>query len=235
MARKGLVRGLPVLSQVKQVCEACLTGKHHRMPFPHAVRRHSTEVLELVRDDLCGLITLVTPSGKQYFLLLVDDYTRYMWVALLATKGAVPVPMQHIQAGDQLNKYFTELGVRREQTTSYTLQHNGVIERRNQTVVSMMHSMLKAKGLPVIFWGEAVTAAVCTLNSNMTKGNQGRTLYKLWVHSTLVLHHLRTFGCVAHIKTIGNLKKLDDRSKPAIFIGYEPRSKAYHTYDLVSK
>jgi hypothetical protein len=32
-----------------------------------------------------------------------------------------------------------------------------------------------------------------------------------------------------------NLKKLDDRSKPMIFIGYEPRSKAYRAYNLVAK
>jgi hypothetical protein len=49
------------------------------------------------------------------------------------------------------------------------------------------------------------------------------------------VHHLRTFGCVTHVKTMGNLKKLDDRSKSVIFIGYEPGSKVYHTYDLTTQ
>jgi hypothetical protein len=51
------------------------------------------------------------------------------------------------------------------------------------------------------------------------------------VGCTPVVHHLRTFRCIAHVKTMGNLKKLDDCSKPVIFIGYEPGSKAYRTYD----
>jgi hypothetical protein len=51
-----------------------------------------------------------------------------------------------------------------------------------------------------------------------------------------VVHHLRTFGCLVHVKVATpNLKKLDDHSKPMVFIGYEPGSKAYRAYDLVSK
>jgi hypothetical protein len=116
MAREGLVRGLPLLSQVDQVCEACLAGKHMRMPFPHDAQRHATDVLELLHGDLCGPITPVTPSGKRYFLLLVDDHSRYMWVALLATKDEAPVVIRHIQAaakrksGKQLRALRTDQG-----------------------------------------------------------------------------------------------------------------------------
>jgi hypothetical protein len=76
-----------------------------------------------------------------------------------------------------------------------------------------------------------VTAVVHTRNRTTMKGNCGRTTYKLWVGSALAVHHLRMFGCVTHVTTMGNLKKLDDSSKPVIFIDYEPRSKAYRTYD----
>ena len=257
MGREELVRGLPLLSQVEQVCEACLAGKHRRSPFPHQAQRRSTEVLELVHGDLCGPITPATPSGNRYFLLLVDDYSRYMWVALLPTKDAAPTAIQRIQAAAErksgkklralrtdrggeftvgnFNKYFAELGIRRELTAPYTPQQNGVVERRNQTVVGTARSMLKAKGLPGKFWGEAVTTAVYILNRASTKGAGGRTPYELWTGSRPGVHHLRTFGCVAHVKTTGHLKKLDDRSKPTIFIGYEPGSKAYRTYDPATR
>jgi hypothetical protein len=98
MAREGLVCGLPLLSQVEQVCEACLVGKHRRMLFLYAAQRRATEVLELVHGDLCSPITPATPSGKQYFLLLVDDHSHYMWVALLATKDEALEAICHIQA-----------------------------------------------------------------------------------------------------------------------------------------
>jgi hypothetical protein len=93
-----LVRGLPILSQVDQVCEACLVGKHRRTPFPHQAMRRATEPLELVHGDICGPISPVTPSGNRYFLLLVDDYSRYMWVVLLPTKDGTAAAIKNVQA-----------------------------------------------------------------------------------------------------------------------------------------
>jgi hypothetical protein len=50
------------------------------------------------------------------------------------------------------------------------------------------------------------------------------------------VQHLRTFGCLVHVKdATPNLKKLDDRSRPMIFIGYEPGSKAYRVYNPLTK
>lgn len=109
---------------------------------------------------------------------------------------------------------------------------NGVVECRNQTVVGAARSMLKAKELPGRFWGETVTTAVYILNRTTTKGTGGKTPYELMNGTTPAVHHLRTFGCVAHVKIAApHLKKLDDRSRPMIFVGYEPGSKAYRVFD----
>jgi hypothetical protein len=96
--------------------------------------------------------------------------------------------------------------------------------------------MLKAKALPGVFWGEAVTTAVYLLNRTSCKAIRGRTPYELWTRSASTVHHLHTFGCVAHIKvTAPNQKKLDDRSRRMIFVGYEPGSKAYRVYDPTTR
>jgi hypothetical protein len=93
-------------------------GKHRRMLFLYAAQRRATEVLELVHGDLCGPITPVTPSGKQYFLLLIDDHSHYMWVALLATKDEALTAIHRIQAvaerksGKQLRALCTDRGGR---------------------------------------------------------------------------------------------------------------------------
>jgi hypothetical protein len=196
MGREGLIRGLPLLTQVEQVCEACLAGKHRRMPFPHQVDRRSTKVLQLIHGDLCSPISLVTPSGKRYFFLLVDDYSRFMWVALLSTKDAAPDAIKRIQAAAErksgkkvralrmdrggeftaadFDSYCAELGVWRELSAPYTPQQNGAVERHNQTVVRTARSMLKAKGLPGMFWGEAINTAVYILNRTTTKGTAAR-------------------------------------------------------------
>jgi hypothetical protein len=96
--------------------------------------------------------------------------------------------------------------------------------------------MLKAKKLPGMFWGEAVNCAVYILNRTYSKGTGSKTPYELWTGSKPAVKHLKTFGCIAHVKdTRPHLKKLDDRSRPMIFVGYEPGSVAYRCYDPVTK
>jgi hypothetical protein len=83
-----------------------------------------------------------------------------------------------------------------------------------------------------VFWGEAVSTAVYLLNRSSCKAIRGRTPYELWNGRTPSVQHLRTFGCVTHTKvTMPHQKKLDDRSRRMIFVGYEPGSKAYRVYD----
>ena len=74
------------------------------------------------------------------------------------------------------------------------------------------------------------------LNRSSSKSVGGKTPYELWTGSTPAVHHLRTFGCLIHVKvTSPSLKKLDDRSRKMIFVGYEPGSKAYRVYDPVAR
>ncbi|WVZ84662.1 hypothetical protein U9M48_031667 [Paspalum notatum var. saurae] len=108
--------------------------------------------------------------------------------------------------------------------------------RRNQTVVGMARSMLKAKGMPAAFWGEAVSTAVYILNRSPTKSLEDKTPFEAWHGRKPDVAHLRTFGCIGHVKvTRPNLAKLEDRSKPMVFLGYEAGSKAYRLYDPVER
>jgi len=205
MAKDGLVRGMPLMSQVEQVCDACLVGKQRRAPFPQQALGRSTEPLQLLHGDICGPITPPTPSGNRYFLLLVDDYSRYVWICLLPTKDAAAAAIKRVQAAAECKsgkkllvlrtdrggefaatdfiEYCAELGVHRQLTVPYTPQQNGVVEWRNQSIVGTARSMLKAKGLPGKFWGEAVTTAVYLLNRSSSKSVGGKTPYELWTGS----------------------------------------------------
>ncbi|CAA6659353.1 unnamed protein product [Spirodela intermedia] len=98
MAREELVRGLPAVGPVDQLCEACLAGKQKRSPFPQQGEYRARRVLELVHSDLCGPIAPETPNGSKYFLLLVDDRSRYMWVAMLPSKDRAAVAIKEIKA-----------------------------------------------------------------------------------------------------------------------------------------
>lgn len=63
-----------------------MAGKQRRASFPQTAKFRATKKLELVHGDLCGPISPPTPGGKRYFLLLVDDHSRYIWLTLLASK-----------------------------------------------------------------------------------------------------------------------------------------------------
>jgi transposase InsO family protein len=135
---------LLVIDQVDQLCIGCLVGKHKRAPFPKQLEYRDEDVLALVHGDICGPITLTTPSGNWYFILLVDDVSRFMWVKMLATRDRATDAIKQYQATaeagiDRKLKVFqsdhggeftsaefanhcVQYGVRRQLTTPYTPQ-----------------------------------------------------------------------------------------------------------------
>ena len=92
--------------------------------------------------------------------------------------------------------------------------------------------MMKAKGMPARFWGEAVTTAVFILNHAPTKALAGKTPFEAWYGRKPSVSFLRTFSCIGHVrKTTPNLTKLEGRSTPMVFLGYAEGTKAYWLYD----
>ena len=114
-----------------------------------------------MHGDLCGPVSPATPGGRRFFLLLVDDAMRFMWVSLLTTKSATADAIKRTQAeaekvcGRKLNvlrtdngreftagefaDYYADEGITRHYSAPYSPQQNGVVERRNQTVVGLGH------------------------------------------------------------------------------------------------
>ena len=88
LGKKEMVSGMPCIDHIEQVCDTCVVTKLKRQPFPRQASYHATEQLELVHGDLCVPVSLATPRGRRYFLLLVDDASRYMWAVLLNSKVA---------------------------------------------------------------------------------------------------------------------------------------------------
>ncbi|WVZ93487.1 LOW QUALITY PROTEIN: hypothetical protein U9M48_039462 [Paspalum notatum var. saurae] len=238
LSANEMVRGLPCLDHVEQLCDVS-----RRSPSFRAKER-----LELVHGDLCGPVTPATPGGRRYFLLLVDDLSRYMWVMVLGSKGEAADAIRRAQAAAEAEcgrklrvlrtdnggeftaaefaSYCADEGIRRHYSAPYSPQQNGVVERRNQTVVGMAR-----EGMPAVFWGEAVATAVYILNRSPTKALNGKTPYEAWHGRKPAVSHLRVFGCLAFVKELGHIGKLDDRSTPGVFIGYAEGSKAYRILD----
>ena len=84
--------------------------------FKAQARRRAVDILDLVHGDIYGPITPTTPSGSRYFLLLVDDMSRYMWLCLLASKDLAPAAIRRfkvaveVESGRKLKVLRTDQG-----------------------------------------------------------------------------------------------------------------------------
>jgi transposase InsO family protein len=258
LSREELVHGLPKIGQVRQLCMACQVRKQRHTSFLVKAEYRAERRLELVHGDLCGAISSTTSRGNKYFLLIVDNLNRYMWVAVIPSNDHAVTAIKDIQTqaesesgfkpkalhtnhgGEFTAMEFTDYhaaeGVHRQHTVPYSRQQNNIIERQNGTVLATARSLLKAKGLPGWFWGEAVNAVVYVLNRCLMKSIDGMTLFEAWHGRKSVVHHLRTFGCIVYVWNMtSHLKKLEDYGHKMIFVGYESGSKAYRAYDPITK
>jgi len=80
-----------------------------------------------------------------------------------------------------------------------------------------------------------VVTAVHLLNRSPTLSLQGKTPYEAWYGRAPAVAHLRVFGCLCFAKELNQVCKLDDRSRPGVFLGYADGAKAYRVYDPVSR
>ena len=111
-----MVTRLPHIEHAGKLCDSCLVGKQRRLPFPKTAKYHVAEALELVHGDLCGPITPTTHDGRKYFILLVDDCSRFMWLQLLTSKTEAAEAVKKFKAraeaesGKKLRVLWTDRG-----------------------------------------------------------------------------------------------------------------------------
>lgn len=229
-------------------------GKQSRNSFPSGQSWRASNVLELLHADLCGPKT-ESLGGSKYFLLLTDDYCRWSWVYFLKFKSEAFETCKKFKVlvekhsgryiktlrtdlggefcSDEFNTYCKEHGIQRELIAPRTPEQNGVAERKNRTVVEMARSMLKAKNLPNMFWGEAIATAIYLQNLSPTKAVMKSDPYEAWQGRKPRVSHLKVFGCITYA-LFEDRSKLDEKSQKCIFIGYCTKSKAYRLYNPLS-
>nr|GEX90444.1 hypothetical protein [Tanacetum cinerariifolium] len=91
LSKKDIVIGLPKLKYVKdQLCSSCELSKSKRSSFKSKAIPSSKGRLNLFHMDLCGPMRVASINGKKYILVIVDDYSRYMWTLFLRSKDEAP-------------------------------------------------------------------------------------------------------------------------------------------------
>ena len=96
---------------------------------------------------------------------------------------------------NEFNLFCREAGIKRETTTVYTLEQNGVAERKNRTIVEVAHAMLCDQGLPKFLWGEAANTVVYIQNRCLHSTLDSKTPEEVFSGKKLDVSHFRVFGC----------------------------------------
>ena len=155
------------------VCKACQLGKYTRTSFKPKNVVTTTRPLELLHIDLFGPTRSTSLGGKKYGLVIVHDYSRYTWVLFIAHKNEMFSTFLTLfkrltnEKNTTINLIRTDHGSEfdnikfeefcNENRTEHNFsapripQQNGVVERKNQTLEEMAHTILYENNLPRYF------------------------------------------------------------------------------------
>jgi hypothetical protein len=230
-------------------CVNCAIAKARQKKVPQVSTNHAASKGERIAIDISS-ISAKSYGGAQFWLMIQDEYTGYVWSRFLKKKSDLPetvikwinevkktanVNIQKIRcdnAGENttLQKWVQEdkeLNISFEFTAPYTPEMNGKIERKFATLYGKTRSMLNGAQFPKTL-RDGLWAHCAKLASNLENilyGSTGKTppSERFYGHLPKWVKSLRTFGEIAIISDSRNKEirsKLADRGFPAIFIGY---------------
>ncbi|KAI3747152.1 hypothetical protein L6452_09599 [Arctium lappa] len=251
LVRGKLVKGLPELKYEREhLCAACEKGKMKRAAHKPKPEPSTSSPLELLHMDLCGPMRTQSLGGKKYVLVIVDDYSRYTWVKFLRSKDKTPevlitfLKMTQVKIQRQVkvlrtdngtefknkivDEYLESVGISHQYSAARTPEQNGVVERRNRTLVEAARTMLSQSDLPLFLWAEAVSTACHTQNRSIIHRRFQKTPYELINNRTPTIKYFHVFGCKCFVlNDRASLNKFSAKADEGIFIGYSSTSAAY--------
>nr|GEU76605.1 retrovirus-related Pol polyprotein from transposon TNT 1-94 [Tanacetum cinerariifolium] len=243
IARNDLVSGLPKFEYHKEhLCLSCEQGKSKRASHPPKPVPNSRQKLHLLHMDLCGPMRIASINVKRYVLVIVDDYSRYTWVHFLRSKDEAPkvikmflkritvllqstVIIIRTDNGTEfknqaLKDYFDSIAISHQMSSVRIPQQNGVVERRNQTLVEAARTMLIFSRASLFLWAKAIATACFTQNRFVIHYRFNKIPYELINGRKSDILFLHVFGALCYPKNVcEDIRKLGAKGDIGFFIG----------------
>ncbi|KAJ9565815.1 hypothetical protein OSB04_001781 [Centaurea solstitialis] len=251
LVKNKLVRGLPAKEfSCDDHCVACLKGKQHKSSHKSKEVNIISSPLQLLHMDLFGPTNVMSIGKKSYCLVI----SRFTWVYFLRTKDETSGLIKPFVIGMEnktnlkvkvirsdngtefknadLNSFCREKGIEKQYSAPITPQQNGVVERRNRTLIEAARTMLADSKLPITFWAEAVNTACYVQNKVLVVKSKGKTPYELFEKKKPFIGFLKPFGCPCTIlDTKTHLGKFESKYDEGFLVGYSAQSKALRVFN----
>ncbi|CAI7806973.1 unnamed protein product [Closterium sp. NIES-53] len=261
MLKDGSLKGLEVKGAVKEIgsCPTCLETKFTKFPFGSGTGPANAP-LALVHMDVVGPTRAPSLSGSRYFLTIVDDHMRAVWVYPLKTKGEVAaavlkewMPRAQRESGHKVKVIRTDnggefigadfesvlkkKGIQHQLTVPYNPQQNGVAERFNRTLQEGARTLLGRAGLPDPFWVTALREVALVKNRVLaTVGDKQWVPYTKWYGSAPAVNMLRAYGCMVVFHVPKEKRgKLEASGRWGVHLGLAKDHKGWLIWDLTSQ
>ncbi|CAI7790439.1 unnamed protein product [Closterium sp. NIES-53] len=258
----GLPRSLPPLPPgPAPTCVPCVEGRQRAAP--HSSEFPPTEApLQTLHMDVWGPARVRGQGHERYFLLVVDDYTRYTTVFPLRGKGEVaevlidwiraarlrlresfgsdfPVLRLHSDRGGEfssalLGAFCRAEGIRQTFTLPASPQQNGIAERRIGMVMDVARTSMIHAAAPHFLWPFAVQYAAHQLNLQPWVSLPETSPTLLWTGKVGDACAFRVWGSRAFVRDL-SADKLSPRAVPCVFLGFPPDAPGWQFYHPTSR
>ncbi|CAI7760776.1 unnamed protein product [Closterium sp. NIES-54] len=253
MASRTLISGLPrclppLPPGPASTCVPCVEGGQRAAP--HSSSFPPTEaLLHTLHMDVWGPARVRGQGHERYFLLVVDDYSRYTSVFPLRSKGGVTevlinwirgarrqlresfgsdLPVLHLHSdrggefsSDLLRAFCRAEGIRQTFTLPASPQKNGIAERRIGMVMDVARTSMIHAAAPHFLWPFAVQYAAHQINLQPGVSLLETTPTLRWTGKVGDASVFRVCGSRAFVRDT-SADKLSSRAVPCVFLGFPP-------------
>uniref|UniRef100_A0A2N9EVF0 Integrase catalytic domain-containing protein n=1 Tax=Fagus sylvatica TaxID=28930 RepID=A0A2N9EVF0_FAGSY len=213
---------------------------------------------DLIHSDIWGPSPTATVGGSKYFVIFVDDFSRYTWIYLMHNRSELAqiyrtfAQMISTQFSKTIKIFRTDnameyrdsqfldfihtQGTLIQRSCAGTSQQNGRAERKHRHILDSVRAFLISASCPERFWGEAALTAVYTINRLPSSALQNVTPFERLYGTPASYSSLRAFGCACFVLLQSHEhSKLEPRSRLCCFLGYGIEHKGYRCWDPISQ